>query len=56
MDLRKVLLVGIAAWVVALVVTVILVLVGVQDWTAVSVCGVGLVLGGVGLLWDRRLR
>ncbi|WP_425956031.1 DUF2530 domain-containing protein [Xylanimonas sp. McL0601] len=55
-DLPKVLLAGIAVWVVALVVTVVLVLTGVQDWTAVAVCGAGLVLGGLGLLWARRHR
>ncbi|MCL1870927.1 MAG: DUF2530 domain-containing protein [Promicromonosporaceae bacterium] len=55
-DLRKVLLVGIGAWVVALVVLVVLTLAGVGGWIEVAVCGAGLALGGVGLLWDRRHR
>jgi hypothetical protein len=55
-DLRRVLLAGIAAWAVALVVGFVLLVMGVQDGASVAVCGAGLALGGLGLLWERRNR
>ncbi|QAY63623.1 DUF2530 domain-containing protein [Xylanimonas allomyrinae] len=55
-DLRKVVLWGMAAWGVALVVTGILALTGTLRWTAAAVCASGLALGGLGLLWERRHR
>lgn len=52
-DLRKVLLVGIACWVVASVVFGLLVVLDHKPWTVLGVCAAGLVLGGLGLLWAR---
>ncbi|WP_159793780.1 DUF2530 domain-containing protein [Puerhibacterium puerhi] len=55
-DLRRVMLAGIAAWAVALVVALALLAAGVQDAEGVAVCAAGLALGGLGLLWERRNR
>lgn len=55
-DLRRVLLVGIVAWAVALAVALVLLATGAQDAESVAVCGAGLALGGLGLLWERRNR
>ncbi|WP_242496494.1 DUF2530 domain-containing protein [Xylanimonas protaetiae] len=55
-DLRRIVLVGIAAWLVALVVAVVLLATGTQGWQWVAICGAGIALGGLGLLWDRRHR
>ena len=55
-DLRKVVLGGLVAWVVALLVSLVLVLADVKTWTAVAVCAAGIALGGLGLLWVARKR
>ncbi|GAB2467838.1 DUF2530 domain-containing protein [Xylanimonas ulmi] len=55
-DLRKVVLAGLAAWALALIVAVILVVADVQEWPAIAVCVSGLALGGLGLLWARKQR
>lgn len=55
-DLRRVLLLGIIAWSVALVVSSVLALVGLPTDDVVGVCVAGLALGGLGLLWARRHR
>ncbi|ACZ31934.1 hypothetical protein Xcel_2927 [Xylanimonas cellulosilytica DSM 15894] len=55
-DLRKVLLAGIACWVVATVVVGVLVALDVKELTALWVCLSGLALGGLGLLWARGKR
>jgi peptidoglycan/LPS O-acetylase OafA/YrhL len=55
-DLRRVILVGIAAWATALVVALAMLGAGAQDAESVAVCGAGLALGGLGLLWERRNR
>jgi hypothetical protein len=55
-DLRRVMLAGIAVWAVALVGALVLLATGAQDGTGVAVCGAGLALGGLGLLWERRNR
>lgn len=55
-DLRRVLLVGIVAWAVALVVALVLFATDNGDVEVVATCGVGIVLGGAGLLWERRHR
>lgn len=52
-DMRKVFLVGLALWVVALVVAVVLWLVGVVTTTPVWSCMAGVALGLVGLGWER---
>lgn len=52
-DLRKVVLAGIACWVVASVVFGVLVAVDAREWDTLAVCGAGLALGGLGLLWVR---
>ena len=55
-DLRRVLLLGIAAWTVALVVALVLLATGNGDVEVVATCGAGIVLGGAGLLWEKRHR
>ncbi|GGI05626.1 DUF2530 domain-containing protein [Isoptericola cucumis] len=55
-DLRRVLLAGIAAWAVVLVVTVVLLALGRATPEVVVTCAVGVLLGGLGLLWERRNR
>ena len=55
-DLRKVLLAGIACWVVATVVLGVLVALDIKSPTVLWVCGAGLAHGGVGLLWARGQR
>lgn len=55
-DLRRVLLAGMAAWLVALVVTGVLAAVGRATTEVVATCATGLLLGGGGLLWERRHR
>ncbi len=55
-NLRVVVLAGIACWVVATVVLAILVAAGVKPWTTLAVCASGLALGGIGLLWARGQR
>lgn len=53
-NLARVLLAGMAAWAVALVVALVMVLADAGNWSAVAVCGTGLVLGAPGVLWARR--
>ncbi|GAA1731010.1 hypothetical protein GCM10009809_28180 [Isoptericola hypogeus] len=55
-DLRRVLLAGIAAWATALAVTVVLLALGRATPEVVVTCSVGILLGGLGLLWERRNR
>jgi hypothetical protein len=55
-DLRVVLLAGMAMWAVALVVCVVLLVTGAIGPRAVATCGVGLVLGVAGLGWEKRHR
>lgn len=56
LDLRRVLLVGIGLWALALVITVVLALTDRTDAVPAAVCGTGIALGGAGLLWERRNR
>lgn len=53
-DLRHVVLVGMALWALGLVVTGVLTLTGRAEWSAVAVCGTGLALGVLALAWTRR--
>ncbi|PZR54109.1 DUF2530 domain-containing protein [Xylanimonas oleitrophica] len=55
-NLRRVVLAGIALWAVALVVALLLAVVGNRPWDGVAVCAAGIALGGLGLLWARRHR
>jgi hypothetical protein len=55
-DLRRVILLGIIVWSVALVVTSVLALAGQPTADAIAVCLAGIALGGLGLLWARRHR
>jgi hypothetical protein len=55
-DLKRVLLVGIAAWTGALVVALVALAVGSGDVAVVATCGAGIGLGGAGLLWEKRNR
>lgn len=55
-DLRRVILVGLAAWTVALVVALVLLVAGARDGEGVAVCLAGIALGGLGLVWERRHR
>lgn len=55
-DLRRVVLGGIAAWAVALVVTFVLYLTGSTRGEVVVTCVAGILLGGAGLLWERKHR
>jgi hypothetical protein len=55
-DLRRVLLAGMGAWVVALVAFGVLYLTGRAGEEAVLICAVGLVLGVAGLVWERGHR
>jgi hypothetical protein len=56
-DLRPPILLGMAAWAVALVVTVVLEVTGtLDDATPVWITASGLALGVVGLGWERRNR
>jgi hypothetical protein len=55
-DVRKVVLFGIACWVVASVVLGFLVAFDHKSWSALWVCAAGLALGGLGLLWARGRR
>ncbi|MGF0118027.1 DUF2530 domain-containing protein [Promicromonospora sp. Marseille-Q5078] len=55
-DLRRVMLGGIAAWTVALVVTFVLYLTASTRAEVVVTCVVGILLGGAGLLWERKHR
>ncbi|MBC7290427.1 MAG: DUF2530 domain-containing protein [Actinotalea sp.] len=56
LDLRKVFLVGIAAWVVALVVTGVLAATGQVSARIPWICAAGIALGGLALVWERRNR
>ncbi|WP_308121782.1 VanZ family protein [Actinotalea ferrariae] len=56
LDLRRVFLVGIGAWGVALVVVGVLAASGRAATTDVVTCAAGLALGGLALLWERRHR
>ncbi|GGC05614.1 hypothetical protein GCM10010972_18520 [Cellulomonas carbonis] len=49
-------LVGIAVWVVALVVTLVLLGLGRVEGRAVATCATGVVLGLLALVWERRHR
>jgi hypothetical protein len=53
-DLARVVRVGMALWLVGLVVTLVLAAVGTTDWVPFAVCVTGLALGGLALLWARR--
>lgn len=55
-DLRRVLLAGMVAWLVALVVFGVLTAVGRTSVEVLATCVAGLLLGGAGLLWERRHR
>jgi len=55
-DLRVVILAGMALWTLALVVCVVLLATGLLGARAVATCGAGLVLGLLGLVWERRHR
>lgn len=55
-DLRRVILAGLAAWLVALVVFGVLTAVGRTSVEVLATCAAGLLLGGAGLLWERRHR
>jgi hypothetical protein len=55
-DLRRVLLAGMVAWLVALVVFGLLAALGRSTVEAFLTCAVGLLLGGAGLLWERGHR
>lgn len=55
-DLRVVILAGMALWTAALVVCVVLLATGTLGPRAVATCGAGLVLGVLGLAWERRNR
>jgi len=56
-NLRRVVLVGIALWGVALAVFAVLHLTDVvTGWHALAICGAGLVLGLIGLAWTRLSR
>jgi hypothetical protein len=55
-NLRAVVLAGIACWAVATVVLAVLVATDVKPWTTLAVCVSGLALGGLGLLWARGQR
>lgn len=54
--MRKVVLVGLGLWTVALVVALVLVAMDVKTWNAVWVCLAGIALGGIGLAWLGRKR
>lgn len=53
-DLRHVVLVGMALWAAGLVVAGALALAGRIGWQATAVCGTGLLLGVAMLVWARR--
>ncbi len=55
-DLTRVVLLGMGAWAVALVVTLILFARDSASLLAVLTCAAGFLLGGPGLLWARRHR
>lgn len=55
-DLRRVVLVGMAAWLVALVPCVLLGSLTDVGWTPAWVCLAGIALGALGLDWTRRHR
>ncbi|SIQ72711.1 Protein of unknown function [Cellulosimicrobium aquatile] len=55
-DLRVVILAGMALWTVALVVCAVLLATGTLAPRAVATCAVGLALGALGLGWERRNR
>jgi hypothetical protein len=55
-DLRAVILAGMALWTVALVVCAVLLATGVLGPRAVATCAAGLVLGVLGLAWERSNR
>jgi Protein of unknown function (DUF2530) len=55
-DMRRVFLVGIALWLVGLVVTAVLWRAGSLSPTPVWTCAAGAALGGVGLAWERLRR
>jgi len=55
-DLGRVMIVGVVVWLVALVVSIVLMLTGTTDGVPVAVCATGAVLGLLGWDWARRHR
>ncbi len=55
-DLARVMAVGTAVWVVALVVAIVLALAGTISWVPTAVCATGAVLGVAGIGWSVRHR
>jgi hypothetical protein len=53
-DLARVVRVGMALWLVGLVVTLVLAIGGTTGWVPFAVCATGLALGVLALLWARR--
>ena len=53
-DLGRVMLVGTAAWAVAVAVTTVLALTGTASWTPSWVCATGVFFGLLGILWARH--
>ncbi len=53
-DMRRVFLVGIALWLVALAVSGVLLATGTVGLNTVVTCATGAALGGLALLWARR--
>lgn len=53
-DLSRVVRVGMALWLVGLVVTLVLAATATTDWVPFAVCVTGLALGVLALLWARR--
>lgn len=55
-DLRRVILGGMALWTLALLVALGVLLAGGASGRHVATCAAGVVLGAVGLVWERRNR
>lgn len=56
LDLRAVILVGMAVWAAVLLVAVVVTVLGAATGHLVPICLAGLALGCLGLLWVRRRR